>query len=79
MLFMQPLLWLCGEKGVLLIAQAAIGLKWLGVAAARSRADCFIAESVGVFGIVSLPIISSLKSNAVRDHEQGALLSLIHI
>jgi MFS transporter, DHA1 family, tetracycline resistance protein len=70
---MHPLLMLAGEKGTLVVSQIASFLKWLGIAAAMRKWQVFAFEASGAFAFLALPTISSIKANAVRDHEQGAL------
>lgn len=70
---MQPLLLLFGDKGTLLVSQIASGLKWAGIALVATKTQVYAAEVVGSLAFLALPTISSLKSNAVGAHEQGAL------
>ena len=70
---MQPLLLAVGEKGTLLFALVASVIKWVGIGAAATKAQVFGFEGLGSFAFLALPMISSLKANAIPAHEQGAL------
>lgn len=70
---MQPLLLCIGEKGTLIFALLASIVKWTGIGIALTKTQVFTFEGVGAFAFLSLPMISSLKANAIRPHEQGAL------
>lgn len=70
---MQPMLRRFGDKGALTVAQVASVLKWAGIALALSKWQVYIVEVLGSLAFMSLPVISGLKANAVRQHEQGAL------
>lgn len=62
-----------GDKGALVVAQIASACKWAGIALALTKWQVYVAEVVGSLAFMSLPVISGLKANAVRQHEQGAL------
>ena len=76
-LLMQPLLWLTGEKGTLVVSQAASLVKWAGSAAAQTKFQVIGFETCGAFAFLALPTISAIKANAVRAHEQGAVQGAI--
>jgi hypothetical protein len=72
-LLMQPLLCCIGEKGTLIFALVASVVKWTGIGLALSKMQVFAFDGLGALAFLSLPMISSLKANAIGPHEQGAL------
>jgi hypothetical protein len=70
---MQPLLSAVGEKASLVVSQAALALKWMGIGLVVSKEQVFAAEATGALAFIALPTVMGLKANAVHGHEQGSL------
>ena len=69
----QPIVARLGEKGALVLSQVAGSAKFLGLAAAQSKLGVYGTEFVGALTGLSVPTITSIKANAVEEHEQGAV------
>lgn len=72
--FLMPvLLTVAGEHAMMIVAFLGSIAKLLGLSAATAKWQCFASICVGSLYFMAFPAISSIKANAVAEHEQGAV------
>ena len=72
--FLMPvLLTVAGEHAMMVVAFLGSIVKLLGLSAATAKWQCFASICVGSLYFMAFPAISSIKANAVAEHEQGAV------
>jgi MFS transporter, DHA1 family, tetracycline resistance protein len=70
---LQPIVALCGEKGAMVIGTSAMIARSFAYATATSKAQILVATTWGTLSVLTYPAVSSIKANALPDHEQGAV------
>jgi MFS family permease len=70
---LQPIVALCGEKGAMVIGTSAMIARSFAYATATSKAQILAATTWGTLSVLTYPAVSSIKANALPDHEQGAI------
>lgn len=69
----QPIVTRLGEKGALVLSQAVAVVQFLALSVVASKLGVYGAQFVGALTGLAVPIITSVKANAVEEHEQGAV------
>lgn len=72
-ILMPLLLLVVRERALIVTGYAALVVKFLGLAVAQTPAQVLLATAIGSLTVMAYPSISSIKANAVPEHEQGAV------